>query len=1196
MLKSLELFGFKSFAERLRFDFGAGVTGIVGPNGSGKSNVVDALKWVLGEQSAKGLRGKEMTDVVFNGAGGRKPMGMAEVSLVFDNSQGSLPIPAPEVTLTRRVYRDGQSEYLVNGQAARLRDFKDLFLGTGAGLGAYSIIEQGRVEQLLSASPQERRHLFEEAAGVSRYKAKRIEALRRLDRVEQNLLRARDLRDEHEKQAKTLRTQAAKARTHQDLAARLKELRLAVGRHEGHAARTELAALVAAGAEAQARRTAAETEIAAVRQAHEAFEADRAERERDELRKANDRAVLRARRDGVANDLRAEERRAAELALERGRRRDASARARQQAWEHGQLALRAEAELAAGTAAAAARAAAHQTAQTQRQGLLAAVAPLAPQLDTLRRAAAAAAATLARGEADARALALRVEELRAQRRRAADRAAEAARQRQLAAARLAPLLRQRQAVRAELARGQENAGALQHERRARAAARQELLRALGDARERRTAAAARIDTLEQLRQRREGLDDGVQMALQRRAQDQPAWRPVLGLLAEFLVVDAARADLVELALGPLAQALLVRSADDLTPELVAAAAALPGRVRFLPLDERATDRLVVFPDELGASLADLVDCDASLRPLVDRLLAATLLVPDFAVAKAFAARTAELRFVTPAGELLEADGTLSAGPARAASGLLARHAEFRDLGKQIEALDAVVSARAAELSALEAVLAGLEDRLSAQASREGVLAAQERRLDAAVRAGAVRLRAHERESAAALADGAQAGAALAELEHSFAALQTGLAADRAKAAAAPQAIAALEAEASAHQARLRAEEKAAAESALALAVAEERVAALTQRQRQAGLELQTRLRDAERETARADEIAAQTREAEARLLDLRAAHAEAAWRWEQFAAVPPSAPALALAARTPAPNYRQRLDALHAEREQHAATAHRAELRLTELRLATANAAGRLREDYGVDYDALPAPDPAVAFDPAAAAAELETLRGQLQKLGAVNLQALEQLHEAEGRLHALDLQLRDLDEAERRLREIVAEVNAECRRLLAETFAAVRGHFQELFRRLFGGGRADLSLEDNGDILDAGVEIVARPPGKEPRSLSLLSGGEKTLTAAALLLALFRSKPSPFCVLDEVDAALDESNIGRFVEVLRDFLADTQFILITHSKTTMASADVLHGVTQRESGVSIRVSIALDDIAEDGSLRTAPLALPKAA
>ncbi|HVJ83656.1 MAG TPA: AAA family ATPase, partial [Planctomycetia bacterium] len=250
----------------------------------------------------------------------------------------------------------------------------------------------------------------------------------------------------------------------------------------------------------------------------------------------------------------------------------------------------------------------------------------------------------------------------------------------------------------------------------------------------------------------------------------------------------------------------------------------------------------------------------------------------------------------------------------------------------------------------------------------------------------------------------------------------------------------------------------------------------------------------------------------------------------------------------------------------------------------------RLRDDYGVDLEteseAAAATPPPPDFEPDSAPAEIESIRSRIAKLGAVNVQAVEQLDETERRLTALAVQLADLDNAKAKLAEILDAINGESRRLFLETFETVRGHFQELFRKLFGGGKADLVLDAAADPLEAGIDVMARPPGKEPRSISLLSGGEKTLTAAALLMALFRSKPSPFCVLDEVDAALDEANISRFVELLRQFIADTQFVLVTHSKTTMAAADVLHGVTQRESGVSIRVTVRLEDVSDDGSLR----------
>jgi len=283
----------------------------------------------------------------------------------------------------------------------------------------------------------------------------------------------------------------------------------------------------------------------------------------------------------------------------------------------------------------------------------------------------------------------------------------------------------------------------------------------------------------------------------------------------------------------------------------------------------------------------------------------------------------------------------------------------------------------------------------------------------------------------------------------------------------------------------------------------------------------------------------------------------------------------------------ERSQGLQTDLDRCRAALHRTELRITELRLGRESAARRLREDYGLNLDELSASGTAAPtdFDAATVQQEADQLRQKIARLGAVNVQAVEQLEEVEKRTEGLGLQLSDLQNARHHLQEIIERINEESRRLFNETFTAVRGHFQQLFRKLFGGGKADLLLEGD-DVLEAGVEIIARPPGKEPRSLTLLSGGEKTMTAAALLMALFRSKPSPFCVLDEVDAALDEANIARFMEGLKEFLADTQFILITHSKATMACADVLHGVTQRESGVSVRVSVRLDDIGEDGAIR----------
>jgi chromosome segregation protein len=1186
MLKSLELVGFKSFADRVRFDFGPGVVGVVGPNGSGKSNVVDALKWILGEQSPRGLRGKEMADVIFNGSAARKPMGMAEASLVFDNRKKILPGVGDEIVLSRRVFRGGESEYAINGRPARLKDFKELFLGTGMSLGAYSIIEQGKVEQVLSASLHDRRQLFEEAAGVSRFRAKKVEALRRLDRVEQNLIRAQDLLDELEKQTRSLRTQAGKAKSYRELTDRLRELRIAAGLHEHRAARTELTAL-GEQRDGLARQAGEhERSLAAARRRLEVLDAEIGERELASQRHAKEANDLTQRLASVQGDLAGDDRRAqgseAELEERRARLHTLRCRAAElvaQAaeWEEQ---LRLDIEERDGRRST--------LAELERRGAEALTNFESERLslEERREAGASSQQSAARSEADLRLVAQQEADAREADERLGGRRRSLTQDLDLLRQSAVGFQSQLRGVRSVLDKRRERLSGLQAEHFRLQERRAELSRIVGELRERRTAIQSRIDVLRNLQERREGLDGGVQQALLLRIQGDPVWRPVLGVLAEFLEVEAEHADLVEVALGPLAQALLVRTPAELTESLVGAARSLPGRVRFLPLGAEC-DPLVVFPDELGASLASLVDCDESLRPLVDRILGGVILANDFPSATRLRESAPELKFLTRTGELIDPDGAIAAGPPRAAAGIIARTAELRDLARQIDAVERALQEQQSAAADLERSLAALDAELSACIDQETTLAAQERHLDLALRHCRQRSQGLETELDGVDRERRDLAETRVRLEKRRTESAAALGEAKRLAAEAEQDLHVRRERLAALETSLRFAEAQWNDEKLALAVVEERAASLATRKQEFADSAARKTEEIAAERRRVEELELRLEELDLRRLTLRAEASELTWRLESLGAPDEADRELRRRFIDERREAAEQSQSLQAELDANRSTLHRIELRVTELRLVGEGAARRLAEDYGLDLADLAAAEvaPTMEFDALAVQQEADGIRQKIARMGAVNVQAVEQLEEVERRTESLGLQLADLRSARAHLQEIIDRINEESRRLFNETFTAVRGHFQQLFRKLFGGGKADLVLEGD-DVLEAGVEIVARPPGKEPRSLTLLSGGEKTMTAAALLMALFRSKPSPFCVLDEVDAALDEANIARFMEGLREFLADTQFILITHSKATMECADVLHGVTQRESGVSVRVSVRLDDIGEGGAIR----------
>ncbi len=1215
MLKALELVGFKSFADKTRFEFPQGITVVVGPNGSGKSNVVDAIKWVLGEQSVKSLRGKEMVDVIFNGSATRRPLNAAETTLVFDNSDGRLPMDTAEVHITRRVYRSGEGEYLINRQPSRLRDIRDLFAGTGAATEAYSVIEQGKVDVLLQASPRDRRVIFEEAAGISRFKAKKVEALRRLERVEQNLLRLSDIVDEVESRLKTVRQQAGKARRYKELADRLQELRIQVGEADLRTLTEKLSAF--------------EAEIAALRgeTAETAAEAEAIEAQALELETAMAEidTQIRAREAQIAENR---ERLAAlesTIDHERSYARDLEGQAARHRQQLTSLTVRVgdvEGQMQSTVDAAADAEARHRQAGLHLADHERALTAITAQLDQIRteneqrrgallhetRATATAANEIATLESQL----TRLQEVR--------RSAETEQSDlQLERDRLAAVLseiEQRQAVLAQEVATHAAALAAAHtelsDGRRRQGQRQKELAKL---RERRTAAAERSRLLAELENRLEGVSAGVKEVLSLAKVDFGGpFRHVRGMLAQLVQVDVKYARQIELALGEKAQHLVVSPAEPVRSFLAGEGRSFHGRVGFLsaeghqsatrPGDALSGDGIV------GRADAFVQTTDEYL-PLVRRLLGRTWIVERLAHALALAETASEpAQFISLDGAMLSADGTITVGPLQAASGLISRRSELRALAQQLADFDRSAHEQEEQLADLESRLAeqdvavveiGHNHRRASEALAEARLqiAAAVQRHESVVE----QLTATAAAAAAAESDQRRTSEALLSAAKALAERQASLSQAEARIADNARRIAELD---EARNSRNRETMAAKVE----LARGEQRLIHLRaqlhqfEQDRQ---ERQTAIADARQQLA---DCLARIQEAEQRILTAEGQLAELYLLKEKMAA---QTVQLVESRET----LRQRRLTAVDESQGRRGKLRKLDERLHTVELAAGESAhersalvARFRDDYGIDLEQIchapRAEPPAGLSSPRISDSELSDapgsespadgrvsvedeiaeLRRKLANIGNVNLDSLQEADELEARYQSLANQFQDLTKAKSSLEQIVAKINADSRRLFAETLETVKGHFQELFRKLFGGGHADIVLEEGADILDTGIEIVARPPGKEPRNISLLSGGEKTLTCVALLLAIFRSRPSPFCVLDEVDAALDEANTERFVAVLTEFLAWTRFIVVTHSKKTMTAADTLYGVTMQESGVSKRVSVRFEDVSENGEIR----------
>jgi chromosome segregation protein len=1197
MLKALELVGFKSFADRTRFAFPQGITVVVGPNGSGKSNVVDAIKWVLGEQSVKSLRGKEMADVIFNGSPTRRAMNSAEITLTFDNAARMLPVDAPEVNLTRRVYRSGEGEYLINGTPCRLRDIRDMLAGTGLGAQAYSVIEQGKVDSLLQSSAKDRRVIFEEAAGISRFKLKKLEALRRLDRVGQNLLRLSDIAEEVEGRLRGVRAQANKARRYKDHTDRLQELRTHVGLTDWRRLSERLTSLETATAGITAQRDSASASMASIDA--RALELDTKMAELHEQVRQGESQIAALRERIAAQE--------SSIDHERQRGRDTEKEIERYRMQVIQLSARAddlhgqwrETSDAVQTAEDHGRTIAQRLADGERL-----LTELIARFDQ------------SRGEHEQ----LRTNQLEQMRAEASlgneitaleTQATSTAAARERSRGKITELDRNLQALSTEIERltksRDELAGKYDAATSERSATQQKLIdeqihlasqqEELAGLRERKNGATERAAVIEELERRQEGVSEGVKEVLaSAKAPETGPFSTVHGLVADLFSVSVEMAPVIDAALGASAQHVVAHGNADIVAHLIDRSPKFTGRVGFLWLNSSSPAPVDVAdlstkPGVVGRA-DKFVQTDEDHKGLVERLLASTWVVEKLEHALKMVANEAggrSVRFVTMAGEVLEADGTLVVGPRQSVTGLISRRSQLRELKEMLAELEtrvgqvqAGVSASQAELARQQQILQGQTEarRQAADALAEcrvQITSAEERRaqftqqraaLDGEQRAASVQ---HDT-VLARIADARQKRDRLVAEQQSIATKLTGF----------QQQIAAIE-----QQRQARAREN--TETKIELAKSEERLGSLRSRLRQ---HEEAREERGKAMTEGRQQLEMCIQRAEASQWNILRAESEIADLYLRKESLVTETGRLfrereqLAAQRSQMTADSQKLrSTIHKLEEQ----AHAKELEANEIRHERDAMSSRLREDYGIELAELQHTlddSTGHTLERDQVQQEIDDLRHKIQALGNVNLEALDELDQLETRHRTLSEQYKDLSDAKGSLEKIIEKINSDSRRLFAQTLETVRGHFQKLFRDLFGGGQGDIILEEGVDILESGIEVVARPPGKEPRSISLLSGGEKTLTCVAMLLAMFRSRPSPFCVLDEVDAALDEANIDRFSKVLQDFTGWTQFIIVTHSKKTMTCANTLYGVTMQESGVSKQVSVRFEDVSDDGHIR----------
>ena len=1196
-VKRIVLHGFKTFAQKTEFVFDPGITAIVGPNGSGKSNVADGVRWCLGEQSFSLLRSKKTADVIFSGSDKRARLGMASVNLILDNSQGEMPIDFDEVEISRRAYRDGDNEYLVNGQKVRMLDVNELLAPSGLGNRTYAVIGQGLIDRVLSLKPEERRSLFEEAAGITGYQTKRGTALRRLDATQQNLTRIQDIVAEISPRLKYLRRQADRysefAQIEMDLRDQLRDW-------YGFRWHRQLAELAEhREAELSLRRSVAARQ-------------DAAEQVRDEL------LVIRERqtelRSGVGDlhstsgDLhRRADQIGRELAVGRERARQLQVRRDETEREIADLSSR------------------HETA-TQRATDLAAELAAAQLEHTARQdRVQSLQTTLSAHQAQRQILLEQVEQARRQAAQLQNRMAERASQLTQAQHRQAALVQaqkdqtqagasaqaEAEAIRQELAQAQaqvsqnETAAADLQAEIARLGGETKALREkLAQAEQNRQAAdrsvdqlQTRLDLLERLRNEGAGYASGVKAVLQA-GVDGPMLDGILGTVASLIRVPAHLDKAIETALGGALQNVVTATWSASREAIDFLKRTGRGRATFLPLDRLHVPNPLPAPNLPGilGNAADLVDFDSSVENAALQLLNRTWIATDLAAARAaldsIQGSGPRPTLVTQDGEIVRPGGAVTGGEdsRRRDESMLAREREYRELPDQIQAAQAVGKENAGICGRLAAQLEALG--VQSQAAQENLAALARADRQRRERVEEVRRRLDRAEQAARWQAElhTKSAAELTQLQAQEVTLQEDLARLQGETALASEQLAQAETQAADSRSddllQQMAELKAAAAEALGHLRSRQ---SLLDDQRSSSQFTQTQIN------------AKRTHQA-----DLDRSLADLARQIETLTGQEAILNQQIDDLRIKIEPGEQELNQLEQQRN---ATEQRelamqqvlrrdegvwnaAQLRLQRSEDGMANLRREIEHDFGLvaleqsddlaDQPPLPLSSmvehlPVVEFLPEGMEEDVREMRARLQRLGNVNPEALHEYEEASTRHEFLTTQSQDLEAAAADLRKIITELDQRMAVAFDSTFQAVDKEFVEFFKILFNGGTAKLSLTEPDDLTNTGIEIVARPPGKRPQSLALLSGGERSMTALALIFAILRVSPTPFCILDEVDAALDEANVDRFRDALRSLSGETQFILITHNRRTLETADTIYGITMGGDGVSKVISLRLD-------------------
>ena len=1186
-LEKIVLNGFKSFADKTEFTFEPPITAIVGPNGCGKSNVVDGVKWVLGEQRVKSLRSDQMADVIFSGSSSRKALGAAEVNLLISNTKGQLPIEADQVQISRRIYKSGESEYRINNKVCRLKDVRELFMDTGVGARAYSIIEQGQVEQLLNASKTDRRAIFEEAAGISKYKTHKKEALRKLERTEQNLLRLADILGEVQKRLRSVKLQAGKARSYLRYSQRLKELQV-------NYSLVEYAKNETGSAEKKTSLDKVEEQFAVIaaelakndalmsKLGNEIIETE------NEINRADNFLV------SVQGKIEQQLQRIEFLRVRIGelqQRKGAVAKRVEELREQKSLL---DKELAQ-----------YKLEQQESERMLEEKSRAVEQLGKDVRAINQECSSLEAGLEDEKSGIIDIvrrtaqlhnevqsisfyrNNLSNQKERLADRSSTAK-------AELEKLLTEKAQYKARHSDIEKVLGELQQSLDSKRKKMEEINiliagdnKRLAASREARSALSSESAILTDMETRRDGLNNAVKSILQDRSVENNKFTYVEGVVADIVAADVEYVNALEAALEGKTDALVVNNRAELLADTRNGRAIekLDGRVNFICMDktEPFVDKkdLSKLPLVKGR-VVEFVKAKSQYAPLVWKLLGKTLIAESIDAAIELAERLGDgYKFVTLRGEFLGADGSIKIGPLGKTTGLISRKSRLRQLQEAITNITleiAVLEEQIEKNSQENAHLDKLCKELRTATYEANIEQTRVNSKLTVIEQNVKRLRDEQ-----------------PLIAGDIALLEEQIAQSVQKEYNSKQKLEELEAVNSERKSQIKeleakyAERKTQQQSMVNrltdLRVSLGQLTEHRQAIKQTLTSLQGQIQASRAATETAQEEIQNSifeiRNSNRDILNCEAIVSELFVEKEenqQSSGVLHNKVEELLGEQK---QTEQLIRQKRLEKSEIEQKINEFKIELGQLEVKQQDLVERVQDELQIDLHHAYENYTESKVDWGSVREEISELRDKIERLGNVNVDAIDEQEALESRNEFLTSQVEDLNKSKTSLQQLISRLNRKSREKFRATFEEIRVHFQQLFRKLFGGGKADIVLEDvaNNDILEAGIEIMARPPGKETRSISLLSGGEKALTAIALLFAVFKAKPSPFCFLDEIDAALDEANNERFNLLLREFQKDSQFIIITHAKRTMSIADVLYGITMQRRGVSKKISVRFGEL-----------------